>query len=126
MGQGRRRRRSGAPLGRAPDVLDEQLLRRAADVNEALAWEFHHVVGRALANPAIRRMESLGVDACSLARVGLERARRIRLHAVEEASCARGNPRSEELLEVVLAVAWADGVLTVLRAQALSRQASNG
>jgi hypothetical protein len=64
-------------------VLDQGELRRAAEVNEALAWEFHRPGGRPLVNPAIRRMEALGVEACALARIGLERARWVRLHVAE-------------------------------------------
>src|SRR5215211_6062500 len=123
---GRERRRSGTrpPGDKGPGVLDERLLRRAAEVNEALAWEFHRPVGQPRANPAIRRMEALGVEACALARVALERARWIHLDVAEEqAEPPRGRSGNEDLVRVALAVAWAYGALTVLRAQALSRQA---
>jgi hypothetical protein len=107
-------------------VLDEQLLRRAAEVNEALAWEFHRPARRPLANPAIRRMEALGVEACALARVALERASWIRLQAAEVSELMSSPAGSEDFGQVALAVAWADVALTVLRAQTLSFQASAG
>jgi hypothetical protein len=107
-------------------VLGERQLRRAAEVNEALAWEFHRPAGRPLANPAIRRMEALGVDAGALARIGLERARWVRLHMLEGLGRQRGDSGNEDLVQVALGVAWADGALTVLRALALSRQACPG
>jgi hypothetical protein len=71
-------------------------------------------------------MEALGVEARALARVGLERARWVRVHVAEEARLQEGGSRHDELFQIALAVAWADGALTVLRAQALSRQAGAG
>jgi hypothetical protein len=91
-------------------------------VNEALAWEFHRPGGRPFANPAIRRLEALGVEARALARIGLERARWVRLQVAEGLELQAGSSGNEDLVEVALAVAWADGALTVLRAEALSRQ----
>lgn len=128
MGHGRRRssRRRRGPGDQTAGVLDERQLRRAAEVNEALAWEFHRPAGRPLDNPAICRMEALGVEACALARVGLERAGWIRLHLPEESDLLRACSGNEDLGQVALAVAWADGALTVLRAQALSRQGIAG
>jgi hypothetical protein len=66
------RRASG---GEATGVPDKHVLRRAAQVNEALAWEFHRPGERPLANPAIRQIEALGVEACGLAEVGLDARR---------------------------------------------------
>jgi hypothetical protein len=124
MGHERRRRRTprGVPAEEAPSALDEAPLRRATEVNEALAWEFDRPSGRPLANPAIRRMEALGVEACALATVGLERARWVRLHVAEGLGLDAGGRPSDGPFDVALAVAWADGALTVLRAQALSRR----
>lgn len=124
---GHERRPSKTPRGGAGEesgaVVDEGQLRRAAEVNEALAWEFHREAGHPLCNPAIRRMEALGVEACALARVGLERARWVRLNVAEGAGLQEGGSGHEDLEQIALAVAWADGALTVLRAQALARQA---
>jgi hypothetical protein len=122
MGHERRRTSTGPdPAGSA---LGERELRRAAEVNEALAWEFHRKAGGPLSNPAIRHMEAVGVEACALARVGLERARWVRLQVAEAAALEEGGSSRDDLMHIALAVAWADGALTVLRAQALSRQAS--
>src|SRR5215218_8144304 len=127
---GHERRRSSAPRSAPGDesrgVLDERQLRRAAEVNEALAWEFHRPAGRPLTNPAIRRMEALGVEACALARVGLDRARWVRLHVAEGPGLQGSGSSHDDLVHIALAVAWADGALTVLRALALSRQAGAG
>lgn len=103
-------------------MLDEHLLRRAAEINEALAWEFHRPVGRALSNPAIRRMDALGVDACALAAVALERARWIHSQLLDAPSSAPSRSPGEDLDRIATAVAWADGALTALRAQTMSQE----
>jgi hypothetical protein len=113
--------RRGAAGDEAGGPLGEEQLRRAAEVNEALAWEFHRRAGGPLANPAIRRMEALGVEASALARVGLDRARWVRQHVAEGPEPQGGGSSHDDILHIALAVAWADGALTVLRALELSR-----
>ena len=110
--------------------IDEQLLARAAAINEAVAGEFAQRAVSPLENPAIEQLAELGVETNAAVSVALQRAHRIAFHTRRGRSPrdARELDRDvrtlsdEERAQVAaLAVAWWDGVLTALRAAELKR-----
>ncbi len=112
--------------------IDEQLLARAAEINEAGAGEFAARAASPLDNPVIDRMAELGVETEAAVSVALERAHRIAFYmrrgrtardATELSSDARELSGEERAQVAALAVAWWDGVLTALRARELERRA---
>jgi len=126
------RRRSGDPAGKpaARRSIDEELLARAAEINEAVAGEFDERAVSPLQNPLIERMAELGVETDAAVSVGLQRAHRIAFYvrrgrvprdAEELSADARELSQEERAQVAALAVAWWDGVLTALRASELAR-----
>jgi hypothetical protein len=121
---------SSKPRVRRPSI-DEELLARAAEINEAVAGEFAEQAVSPLENPLIERMAELGVETNAAVSVALQRAHRIAFHmrrgrmprdACELSSDARELSGDERAQVTVLAVAWWDGVLTALRARELQRR----
>jgi hypothetical protein len=118
-------------VARAP--IDEELLARAAEINEAVAGEFAEKAVSPLENPVIQRMARLGVETDAAVTVALQRAHRIAFHmrrgrtprdAAELSDDARELSENERAQVAALAVSWWDGVLTALRAQELERRDS--
>jgi hypothetical protein len=118
------------PKRAARPSIDEQLLARAAEINEAVAGEFDERAVSALENPLIGRMAELGVETDAAVSVGLQRGHRIAFHmrrgrmprdAAELRAAARELSAQERAQVAALAVAWWDGVLTALRATELTR-----
>src|SRR4051794_17389267 len=112
--------------------IDEQLLARAAAINESVAAEFADTVACPLENPLLAHMEGLGVETNAAVSVALQRAHRIAFHmrrgrsprdSDEVTSDAEALSAEERAQVAALAVAWWDGVLTVLRAGDLERRA---
>jgi hypothetical protein len=111
--------------------IDQELLARAAEINEAVAGEF---AGRALSpleSPVIGRMAELGVETDAAVSVALQRAHRIAFYirrgrtprdAVELSADARELSDDERAQVAALAVSWWDGVLTALRARELEHR----
>jgi len=108
--------------------IDEQLLARAAEINEAVAGEFAERVASPLENPLLERMAELGIDTNAAVSVALQRAHRIAFYvrrgrtprdAAELSADARELSDAERAQVAALAVAWWDGVLTALRAREL-------
>jgi hypothetical protein len=130
----RRRRNDTAPsvrAGRPP--IDEELLARAAEINEAVAGEFAEKAVSPLDNPLIERMAQLGVETDAAVSVALQRAHRIAFYmrrgrtprdAAELSDDARVLSEDERAQVAALAVSWWDGVLTALRARELERRDS--
>jgi hypothetical protein len=115
--------------GRPP--IDEELLARAAEINEAVAGEFAENAVSPLENPLIERMAELGVETDAAVSVALQRAHRIAFYmrrgrtprdAIEFSADARELSDDERAQVAALAVAWWDGVLTALRARELERR----
>jgi hypothetical protein len=74
----RRHRNETAPSARAErPPIDEELLARAAEINEAVAGEFAENAVSPLDNPLIERMAQLGVETDAAVSVALQRAHRI-------------------------------------------------
>jgi hypothetical protein len=122
-------RTSHTPAGRRPRI-DEELLGRAAEINEAVAGEFAEKAVSPLDNPLIGRMAELGVETDAAVSVALQRAHRIAFHmrrgrtprdAAELSADARQLSDDQRAHVAALAVSWWDGVLTALRAQELRR-----
>jgi hypothetical protein len=108
--------------------IDEQLLARAAEINESVAGEFAQRGVSPLANPLLDRMAELGVETDAAVSVALRRAHRIAFHVRhgrtprhedEIDSDARSLSAEDRAQVAALAVAWWDGVLTALRARDL-------
>jgi hypothetical protein len=128
----RRRSNETAPKpkpGRPP--IDEELLARAAEINEAVAGEFVEKAVSPLDNPLIERLAQLGVETDAAVSVALQRAHRIGFYmrrgrtprdAVELSEDARELSADERAQVAALAVSWWDGVLTALRARELERR----
>jgi hypothetical protein len=121
-------RESGAPRS----SIDEQLLVRAAAINESVAAEFADRAVSPLANPLLAHMAELGVETDAAVSVALQRAHRIAFYMrrgripgdnEEIASDAPGLSAEERAQVAALAVAWWDGVLTALRARELKHRA---
>jgi hypothetical protein len=115
--------------GRPP--IDEELLARAAEINEAVAGEFAEKAVSPLENPLIERMAELGVETDAAVSVALQRAHRIAFYmrrgrtprdATELSTDARELSDDERAQVAALAVSWWDGVLTALRARELERR----
>jgi hypothetical protein len=111
--------------------IDEELLARAAELNEAVAGEFAERALSPLENPLIERMAELGVETDAAVSVALQRAHRIAFYmrrgrtpsdATELSADARELSDEERAQVAALAVSWWDGVLTALRARELQRQ----
>jgi len=126
------RRRPEQPAAKRParPSIDEQLLARAAEINEAVAGEFAERVASPLENPLLERMAELGIDTNAAVSVALQRAHRIAFYvrrgrtprdAAELSADARELSERERARVAALAVAWWDGVLTALRASELAR-----
>src|SRR3954471_3341116 len=124
------RHRPDEPKHRTRPSIDEQLLARAAEINEAVAGEFAERALSPLESPIIERMAELGVETEAAVSVALQRAHRIAFHmrrgrtphdAAELAADARELSDDERAQVAALAVSWWDGVLTALRAAALDR-----
>jgi hypothetical protein len=108
--------------------IDEGVLARAAEINEAVAGEFTEKAVSPLANPLIERMAELGVETDAAVSVALQRAHRIAFYmrrgrtprdAAELCADARKLSDDERAQVAALAVSWWDGVLTALRAREL-------
>jgi hypothetical protein len=108
--------------------IDEQLLARAAAINESVASEFAERAVSPLDNPVIDRMAELGVETGAAVSVALERAHRIAFYMrrartpqdPEELSNEAERLSAEDRAHVAaLAVAWWDGALTALGAREL-------
>ena len=108
--------------------IDEELLARAAEINEAVAGEFAERAVSPLENPLIERMAELGVETDAAVSVALQRAHRIAFYmrrgrtpgdAAELSADARELSDDERAQVAALAVSWWDGVLTALRAREL-------
>jgi hypothetical protein len=108
--------------------IDEQLLARAAEINESVADEFAERAVSRLANPLLDRMAELGVETDAAVSVALQRAHRIAFyvrhgrtprHEDELDSEAQNLSADDRAQVAALAVAWWDGVLTALRARDL-------
>jgi hypothetical protein len=111
--------------------IDEELLARAAEINEAVAGEFAERAVSPLENPLIERMAELGVETDAAVSVALQRAHRIAFYmrrgrtprdATELSADARELSDDERAQVAALAVSWWDGVLTALRARELERR----
>src|SRR5215211_567007 len=118
------------PAARRPSI-DEELLARAAEINEAVAGEFAEKALSPVENPLIERMAELGVETDAAVSVALQRAHRIAFYmrrgrmprdSDELSSDARELSEEERAQVAALAVAWWDGVLTALRARELERR----
>ena len=121
---------SPKPRARRPSI-DEELLARAAEINEAVAGEFAERAVSPLENPLIERMAELGVETDAAVSVALQRAHRIAFYmrrgrtprdATELSADARELSDDERAQVAALAVSWWDGVLTALRARELERR----
>src|SRR4051812_36250956 len=130
MKETRRDSRSERPPRSAYPSIDEQLLARAAEINESVAGEFAERAASPLENPLLERMAELGVETDAAVSVGLQRAHRIAFSmrhgrtpddAAELSGEARDLSPDDRAQVAALAVAWWDGVLTVLRARELER-----
>src|SRR3954465_12345824 len=111
--------------------IDEELLARAAEINESVAGEFAERAGSPLENPVLEAMAEPGVDTGAAVSVALQRAHRIAFYMRrartprdrdELDSEARGLSAEERAQVAALAVAWWDGALTALRARDLERR----
>jgi hypothetical protein len=111
--------------------IDEELLARAAEINEAVAGEFAEKALSPLENPLIERMAELGVETDAAVSVALQRAQRIAFYmrrgrtprdAAELGADVRELSDDERAQVAALAVSWWDGVLTALRAGELERR----
>ena len=127
---GRPKRAPNTPAGGRPRI-DEELLARAAEINEAVAGEFAERAISPLENPLIERMAELGVETDAAVSVALQRAHRIAFYmrrgrtprdAAELSADARELSNDERAQVAALAVSWWDGVLTALRARELERR----
>ena len=112
-------------------AIDEELLARAAEINEAVAGEFAERAVSPSENPLIERMAELGVETDAAVSVALQRAHRIAFYmrrgrtprdATELSADARELSDDERAQVAALAVSWWDGVLTALRARELERR----
>src|SRR4051794_181254 len=115
----------------ARQSIDEELLARAAEINESVAGEFAERTLSPLENPVLERMAELGVETGAAVSVALQRAHRIAFYmrrgrtprdGDELDSEARGLTAEECAQVAALAVAWWDGALTALRARDLERR----
>jgi hypothetical protein len=115
----------------ARQSIDEELLARAAEINESVAGEFAERAVSPLENPVLERMAELGVETGAAVSVALQRAHRIAFYMRwarsprdrdELARDARGLSAEERAQVAALAVAWWDGALTALRARDLERR----
>src|SRR3954467_7354387 len=120
-------RTSHTPAGGRPR-MDEELLARAVEINEAVASEFAEKAVSPLENPIIARMAELGVETDAAVSVALQRAHRIAFSmrrgrtprdVAELSADARELSDDERAQVAALAVSWWDGVLTALRAREL-------
>ena len=126
------RRKPATDPPRAPgQSIDEELLSRAAEINESIAGEFAERAVSPIENPILQRMAELGVDTDAAVSVALQRAHRVAFYMRrgrtprdrdELDTEARGLSADERAQVAALAVAWWDGVLTVLRASDLERR----
>jgi hypothetical protein len=116
------------PSGSTRPSIDEELLARAAEINEAVAGEFAEKAVSPLENPLIARMAELGVETDAAVSVALQRAHRIAFYmrrgrtprdAAELSADARELSDDERAQVAALAVSWWDGILTALRAREL-------
>ena len=130
----RRRAHEPTPSGGTRPSIDEELLARAVEINEAVAGEFAEKAVSPLENPLIARMAELGVETDAAVSVALQRAHRIAFYmrrgrmpgeAAELSTDARELSDDERAQVAALAVAWWDGVLTALRARELERRPSD-
>lgn len=111
--------------------FDEPILARAAEINEAVASEFAEGAVSPMANALLVLMAELGVETEAAVSVALQRAHRIAFYMRHGRASQEGEEISSEARELsaadrdqvaALAVAWWDGVLTVLRACELERR----
>jgi hypothetical protein len=115
----------------ARQSIDEELLARAAELNDSVAGEFAERAVSPLENPVLERMAGLGVETGAAVSVALRRAHRIAFHMRrgrtprdrdELDNEARRLSGEERAQVAALAVAWWDGALTALRAHDLERR----
>src|SRR4051794_39123399 len=111
--------------------LDEQLLSRAAEINDSVAAEFSEGAASPHQKWLLARMESLGVETGAAVSVALQRAQLIAFYmgrgqtprdGEEGSSEARALSAEDRAQVAALAVAWWDGLLTALRAGELQRR----
>ena len=131
MTEPHRRNETTQKRGVRRSPIDEELLARAAEINEAVAGEFAEKAISPLENPVIERMAELGVETDAAVSVALQRAHRIAFYmrrgrtprdAAELGADARELSTDERAHVAALAVSWWDGVLTALRARELERR----
>src|SRR4051794_36715145 len=112
----------------ARSSIDEELLARAAEINESVAGEFAERAVSPLDNPVLERMAELGVETDAAVSVAVQRAHRIAFYMRrgrtprdrDELSAEARDLSDDERAQVAaLAVSWWDGVLTALRAREL-------
>src|SRR4051794_21607794 len=105
--------------------IDEKLLARAVEINEAVAGEFTEQAAMPIENPLIAYLADLGVEPDVAVGLALQRARRIAFYLRRrtmprdeaELDAASGGLSAADHAQVAaLAIAWWDGVLTALRA----------
>jgi hypothetical protein len=99
--------------------IDEELLARAAEINEAVAGEFAERAVSPLEKPLIERMAEPGVETDAAVSVALQRAHRIAFYmrrgrtprdAAELSAYTRELSHDERAQVAALAVSWWDGV----------------
>jgi hypothetical protein len=129
MKETRRDIRSERQPRSARPSIDEQLLARAAEINESVAGEFAARVASPMENPLLERMAELGVETDAAVSVALQRAHRIAFHmrhgrtprdGDEVSHEADGLSAADRAQVAALAVAWWDGALTALRAREIA------
>jgi hypothetical protein len=111
--------------------IDEDLLVRAAQINDSIAGEFDERAASPLENAVLGRMASLGVETEAAVSVAIQRAHGIAFYMrygrrprnKRELHPTERELDAEDLAEVAaLAVAWWDGALTALRARELENR----
>jgi hypothetical protein len=116
---------------RVQSAIDEQLLARAAEINDSVAGEFAERAVLPLGNPILARMAELGVETEAAVSVALQRAHLIAFYMRrgrtprdrDELDAEARRLSAEERAQVAaIAVAWWDGALTALRARDLERR----
>jgi hypothetical protein len=131
MPEQRRPEDATPPPSGARQTIDEELLGRAAAINESVADEFAEHSVSPLDNPVLERLAELGVETNAAVSVALQRAHRIAFYMRrartprdrdELESEARGLSAEARAQVAALAVAWWDGALTALRARDLERR----
>jgi hypothetical protein len=112
--------------------IDEELLARAAEINDSIAAEFDERAVCPMDSAVLARMAELGVETEAAVSVAIQRAHRIAFHmhrgrpprdSEELDRTAKGLAAEDRAQVAALAVAWWDGVLTALRAREIEDRA---